>query len=65
MTCLACFLARWSCAGRGIGEVTAIGLSSEIGKIGQSLSTLETEPPRLRAQTEKLVAGCLPWSEAR
>ena len=41
--------------GSGIGEVTAIGLLSEIGKIGQSLSTLETEPPRLRAQTQKLV----------
>ena len=41
--------------GSGIGEVTAIGLLSEIGKIGQSLRTLETEPPRLRAQTQKLV----------
>ena len=41
--------------GSGIGEVTAIGLLSEIGKIGQSLSILETEPPRLRAQTQKLV----------
>ena len=28
---------------------------SEIGKIGQSLSTLETEPPRLQAQTRRLV----------
>jgi Ca2+-transporting ATPase len=41
--------------GTGTGEVTAIGASSEIGKIGQSLSTLETEPPRLREQTRKLV----------
>ncbi len=41
--------------GSGIGEVTAIGILSEIGKIGQSLSTLETEPPRLRAQTQRLV----------
>jgi Ca2+-transporting ATPase len=41
--------------GAGIGEVFAIGVLSEIGKIGQSLSTLETEPPRLQAQTRKLV----------
>ena len=41
--------------GSGIGEVTATGARSEIGKIGQSLSTLETEPPRLQAQTRRLV----------
>ena len=41
--------------GTGIGEVTATGIKSEIGKIGHSLSTLETEPPRLQAQTQKLV----------
>lgn len=41
--------------GTGIAEATATGSCSEIGKIGQSLSTLETEPPRLRAQTQKLV----------
>ena len=41
--------------GTGIGEVIAIGASSEIGKIGQSLSLLETEPPRLQAQTRRLV----------
>jgi Ca2+-transporting ATPase len=41
--------------GSGICEVTATGALSEIGKIGQSLSTLESEPPRLQAQTRKLV----------
>jgi P-type Ca2+ transporter type 2C len=41
--------------GTGIGEVTTIGARSEIGKIGQSLSTLEVEPPRLQAQTRRLV----------
>jgi Ca2+-transporting ATPase len=41
--------------GTGIGEVIAIGVLSEIGKIGQSLSTLETEPPRLQAQIRQLV----------
>jgi P-type Ca2+ transporter type 2C len=33
--------------GTGIAEVTATGARSEIGKIGQSLSTLESEPPRV------------------
>jgi Ca2+-transporting ATPase len=41
--------------GSGIAEVTATGARSEIGKIGQSLLSLETEPPRLRAQTRRLV----------
>jgi Ca2+-transporting ATPase len=41
--------------GRGMGEVIATGALSEIGKIGQSLSTLETEPPRLQEQTQRLV----------
>jgi Ca2+-transporting ATPase len=41
--------------GAGIAEVVATGAQSEIGKIGQSLSKLESEPPRLQAQTRKLV----------
>jgi Ca2+-transporting ATPase len=41
--------------GSGLAEVTAIGLRSEIGKIGQSLVALETEPPRLQAQTRRVV----------
>ena len=41
--------------GTGTGEVIATGARSEIGKIGHSLSTLETEPPRLQAQTRRLV----------
>ena len=41
--------------GAGMGEVIATGALSEIGKIGQSLATLETEPPRLQAQTRRLV----------
>jgi Ca2+-transporting ATPase len=41
--------------GSGIAEVFATGARSEIGKIGESLRTLETEPPRLRAQTMRLV----------
>jgi Ca2+-transporting ATPase len=41
--------------GTGVAEVTATGARSEIGKIGQSLSTLEPEPPRLQAQTQRLV----------
>jgi P-type Ca2+ transporter type 2C len=42
-------------SGTGIAEVVAIGASSEIGKIGQSLNTLELEPPRLQTQTRRLV----------
>jgi P-type Ca2+ transporter type 2C len=41
--------------GSGVASVVATGPRSEIGKIGQSLYTLETEPPRLRAQTARLV----------
>jgi P-type Ca2+ transporter type 2C len=41
--------------GTGLAEVTAIGALSEIGRIGQSLAALETEPPRLQAQTRHLV----------
>jgi len=36
--------------GTGVGEVLATGVLSEIGKIGQSLSTMDTEPSRLQAQ---------------
>jgi P-type Ca2+ transporter type 2C len=41
--------------GHGLAEVSATGASSEIGKIGQALSAIETEPPLLRRQTQRLV----------
>jgi Ca2+-transporting ATPase len=41
--------------GTGICHVTATGALSEIGRIGQSLSTLDLEPPRLQAQTRHIV----------
>ncbi len=41
--------------GSGLAEVTGIGIHSEIGKIGDSLHALEPEPPRLQAQTRRLV----------
>lgn len=44
--------------GRGLAQVTATGPRSEIGKIGQSISALETEPPRLQAQVRQLVFWC-------
>ncbi len=44
--------------GSGTAEVTATGPRSEIGRIGQSLRTLETEPPRLQAETTRLVRLC-------
>jgi Ca2+-transporting ATPase len=41
--------------GTGLGSVLATGVRSAIGKIGQTLSTLETEPPRLQSQTRRFV----------
>ena len=41
--------------GGGIAHVVATGSRSEIGKIGQSLHALESEPPRLQVQTARLV----------
>ncbi len=41
--------------GTGIAEVTATGTRTEIGKIGQSISSLERETPRLQQQTQRLV----------
>lgn len=41
--------------GSGVGEVLATGPRSQIGAIGQSLSSMETEAPRLQRQTKRLV----------
>jgi Ca2+-transporting ATPase len=41
--------------GNGLAEVVATGARSEMGKIGQLLHTLETEPPKLQSQTRNLV----------
>ncbi|WP_263649710.1 cation-translocating P-type ATPase [Mesorhizobium sp. J8] len=41
--------------GSGIGEAIATGARTEIGKIGQALSSLESEAPRLQMQTRRLV----------
>jgi Ca2+-transporting ATPase len=41
--------------GSGLAHVVATGPRSEIGKIGQSLHALESEPPRLQVQTARLV----------
>ena len=41
--------------GAGLARVEAIGAGTEIGRIGQSLVTLEAEPPRLRIETLRLV----------
>jgi Ca2+-transporting ATPase len=42
-------------AGTGIGEVTAIGAQTEMGKIGQSIASLETETPRIQKESRRLV----------
>ncbi len=44
--------------GSGIARVLATGLGSEIGRIGQSLATLDTEAPRLRRETTQIVTWC-------
>lgn len=44
--------------GSGIARVLATGQRSEIGKIGQSLATLDTEAPRLRRETTRIVTWC-------
>jgi Ca2+-transporting ATPase len=41
--------------GQALAQAQATGARSEIGKIGQSLGALESEPPRLTAQTRRLV----------
>jgi Ca2+-transporting ATPase len=41
--------------GSGVGNVTATGARSEIGRIGASLAKVQTEAPRLQRQTGKLV----------
>ena len=44
--------------GGGIGRVLATGARSEIGRIGQSLAMLDTEAPRLRIETARIVRLC-------
>jgi Ca2+-transporting ATPase len=41
--------------GQGLAEVTATGTRSEIGKIGKSLSIIESEPPPIQTETRRLV----------
>jgi P-type Ca2+ transporter type 2C len=41
--------------GRGLAQVHATGPSSAIGRIGMSLASLETEAPRLRRETARIV----------
>ena len=50
------FSGSLSCAAPAWREVIATGARSEIGKIGEALARIETEPPRLQAQTRRLVA---------
>ncbi len=44
--------------GSGTALVIATAALSEIGKIGQSLAALETEAPRLRAETARILRMC-------
>lgn len=44
--------------GNGIAYVTATGVTTQIGRIGKSLATLDTEAPRLRLETARIVRLC-------
>ncbi|MEN2786892.1 cation-translocating P-type ATPase [Sphingomonas qilianensis] len=44
--------------GSGIARVLATGARSEIGRIGQSLASLDSEAPRLRRETTRIVTLC-------
>lgn len=44
--------------GGGLAKVTATGPRSRIGQIGRSLETLETETPRLKRETSRIVGIC-------
>jgi Ca2+-transporting ATPase len=44
--------------GSGLARVLATGSHTEIGRIGQSLAMLDTEAPRLRAETTRIVSWC-------
>lgn len=44
--------------GSGLARVLATGSHTEIGKIGQSVSALDTEAPRLQRETARIVAWC-------
>lgn len=44
--------------GNGIACVTATGQATQIGRIGKSLATLDTEAPRLRLETARIVRLC-------
>ncbi len=44
--------------GKGVARVLATGARTEIGKIGQSLTALDIEAPRLRRETTRIVIWC-------
>ncbi|MFN7718242.1 MAG: cation-translocating P-type ATPase [Sphingomonadaceae bacterium] len=44
--------------GNGIAHVIATGVATQIGQIGKSLATLDTEVPRLRLETARIVRLC-------
>ena len=44
--------------GSGMARVLATGSRSEIGRIGQSLASLDNEAPRLRRETTRIVTWC-------
>ena len=47
--------------GQGMARVMAIGLNTEMGKIGKSLQTMETEATPLQKETGRLVRNLAWW----
>ena len=44
--------------GTALARISATGPRSELGRIGQSLATLDSEAPRLRHETTRIVTWC-------
>ena len=53
-----CYSATSVTNGMGIIEITAVGINTEIGKIGKSLSTIKKEKTPLETQINKIVFIC-------
>ena len=55
MICRMSIPAAWSCEATAAPRSPRPGARSEIGKIGLAITRIDTEPPRLRVQTRRLV----------
>lgn len=56
------FMGTMVVRGEGLMEVTAIGLQTEMGKIGKSLESIESDQTDLQIKTKKTVRGIGFWA---